>query len=168
MEKMSAKQRSLQLALGLIERQMYAEARTLLERFPDDPTAQKWLRHLDTFVTTPEDTIATAPPRRVQESEFNPLHSEIGGSSWQLGKVNQSIELIHDQVHQKNMMFLAGIVTLPLFGAGAALVAYAALSSARSRKSLKALQDKRRQLLDELENKYVQVGTMKPEVARSS
>lgn len=42
----------LELAKQLIEEKHYEKARLLLEKIPDDPTAQKWLERLDSIAST--------------------------------------------------------------------------------------------------------------------
>lgn len=50
---MIAEKPYLELALGLIQRQHYDEARTVLERVRDHATAQKWLLWLDQYAPVP-------------------------------------------------------------------------------------------------------------------
>lgn len=62
----------LEIAKQLIEEKEYEKARALLEKVPDDPTAQKWLERLDSIA---------ANHASVQAENGNGAHADAG--AWQ-------------------------------------------------------------------------------------
>lgn len=151
----------LELALGLIQRECYGEARTVLERIRDNVTAQKWLLWLDECAPAPswiEEHSLTVP---TVEPEIIPIKEtpkeKSGTLSRDLAYVNQAIEDTHLRSKNNKLLLIAGVLTLPFFGTGAALIGAVAYSFMQNKRNLEMLYHRRRALLDDLEKRTARV-----------
>lgn len=177
-EHMIAEKPYLELALGLIQRQHYDEARTVLERVRDHATAQKWLLWLDQYapvagwkqdgdVTYPNDNVQPTAggqyavvsteveiesPEAVLQRLQIPTKSQL--ISLQLARMNRAIEDVNHEYRHNALFFLTGVVTLPALGVGLVLMGYSALNAIEKRHKLHKLYSRRRALLLELEGRY--------------
>lgn len=181
---MIAEKPYLELALGLIQRQRYDEARTVLERVRNHATAQKWLLWLDQYapvamwkqdgdVTYPDDdgqraaggqraaapTSETAPESAQIESPEAVLQrlqvpTRSQLISQELARVNHAIEAVRHHYRHNGLFFLTGLVTLPALGVGLVLMGYSALNLIEKRRQMHHLYSRRRALLHDLEGRY--------------
>lgn len=169
---MIAEKPYLELALGLIQRQHYDEARTVLERVRDHATAQKWLLWLDQYAPVAgwkQDGDVTYPtaggqhaivsteveiesPEAVLQRLQIPTKSQL--ISLQLARMNRAIEDVNHEYRHNALFFLTGVVTLPALGVGLVLMGYSALNAIEKRRQLHKLYSRRRALLLELEGRY--------------
>lgn len=144
----------LELALRLIERGQYQEARQILERMRGSPAAMRWLDYLDSFAPVTPAAPVTDIKRATDEFEIQQIRHELGGTNVRLSHLNEAIQQAQRRQRPNDMLLAVGIATAPLFGIGLVVIAYAMLEPRRHRNQLNNLMRKRRHLLDDMENKY--------------
>lgn len=143
----------LEIALGLIQRERYAEARQLLEDIRDNVTAQKWLSWLEERAPAwPHEHVPTITNGQHERALLIQQHRS-NLLSHDLAHVNSALEDTRAKARRARMWLVCGVLTLPLLGAGAPLLAYGLYTRARHQRRLKLLSQRRDLLLRDLEQR---------------
>jgi hypothetical protein len=163
----AAAKSELRQALQLIYERRYNDARRLLRQQPYHVSTQRWLNYLDKVAPPAADEIAELfeAQIKVQHTQYlDRLRSEIGGTTRQLGYLNDAIRQAEARYQRTNRLMLLGILALPFFGIGVVVMAYAARTAHDLRERRDYLERQRRSLLDELEARYRQVAAVRDQL----
>lgn len=151
---MSTYDSPLALALRLIDQGRDKEARQLLERMPHNPSAARWLDHLDSVRPSSAHRLNFDAKRATNAFEIQQIRQEIGSTNERLSLLNAAIHEAERHQQPSEMLLAVGIATTPLLGFGLLIIIYALNQPRRYRHQLESLRRKRQHLLDDIERQY--------------